>query len=133
MPTSATATSSSGCLPASVRDADVLIVDGGPVGSLAATMLHHRGVRVTLIDSDPDFLTFDVHRSYAMGLHPRGISALRTVLGLYEYLLPFSSRIKRTLPASQPKSRSKSAPTFPLFMRFRLLHAFKSFLAERTA
>lgn len=137
MPTSTTAPSLSSCLPASVRDADVLIVGGGPVGSLAAAMLHHRGVRVTLIDSDPDFLTFDIHRSYRMGLHPRGTDALRAVPGLYEYLLPFSSPIKRTLPGAQYKSKSKSesksAPTFPLFMRFRLLNAFKSFLVERTS
>lgn len=119
-------------VPRSVRSSgSVIIVGGGAVGSLAAAALSSRGVPVILLDTQPDFLQFDVHRAYSLGLHGRGIFALRAVPGLYDHL----AQHWISLPLSQLRENSDvtKGQQVSLVMRFRLLHALRQFVETRTS
>lgn len=105
-----------------------MIVGGGAVGSLAAAALSARGVPVTLLDAQPDFLDFDVHRAYSLGLHGRGIVALRAVPGLYDHL----AQHWVSLPLRENRDATKRQEV-SLVMRFRLLHALRQFVETRTS
>lgn len=128
-------------IPQSVRDANVVIVGGGPCGSLAAMKFHQRGMSTTLIERVSDFTQFDLSKAYPMGIFGRGLIPVDSVPGLKEYIAQF------TLPSQISKftfigidsklssfQNSSLAPRNSLLMlfRFRLLQVFKSFVQERT-
>lgn len=124
--------------PRVIRDANVLIVGGGASGTVAAAMLHERGVQATLIEQQEDFLSFEVSRSYVMGISDRGNKALKSVPGLYDYVEKagtLSNYVRRVNPDGSVVVMdfpTRSFGFFRFFTRFRLLHILKQYIAEHT-
>lgn len=123
--------------PASIRNADVIIAGGGPIGSVAATLLHERGVNAVLVERESDFLTFNENASYALGLYPRAFRLLRTIPGLLEYLKPWQSsaqkfRFVNLDGTTSERDTREDMAIIEFFMRFRLTHLLKTFTCEQT-
>lgn len=140
---------------------NVVVVGGGPVGCLTASLLSARGVHVTLLDPALPFSQqhsssfsassasvgdaadasaaslFNPHRSYALGLFPRGLQALNHVPGLHDYVVPsFASPLKhfRIVKPSGSINRAQAPSEYQLsyFSRFRLVDTLRSFVLQRT-
>lgn len=124
--------------PRVLRDANVLIVGGGASGAVAAAMLHERGVKATLIEQQEDFLSYEVSRSYVMGVSDRGTKALKSVPGLYEYVRKAGTPchcIRRVMADGSLFFMDLPVDFFGVstfFTRFRLLHTLKQYIAEHT-
>lgn len=123
--------------PKAVREANVVIIGGGPSGSLAAAMLNARGVRATLVEQEVDFLDFNENRAYYLGMYPRGIQALKAVPGLFEHVSPsgtWSDKLVRIPPDGAVREmRMPSSIAYLFFIsRFSLNHALKQFVTAHT-
>eukprot|EP00178_Gracilaria_changii_P001945 TRINITY_DN1284_c0_g1_i6.p1 TRINITY_DN1284_c0_g1~~TRINITY_DN1284_c0_g1_i6.p1 ORF type:complete len:560 (-),score=52.73 TRINITY_DN1284_c0_g1_i6:493-2172(-) len=62
--------------PHSVRDANTLIVGGGPTGLLTAILMARRNVPVTVLEQDDNLSRFDPLRAYTVTINHRGLKAL---------------------------------------------------------
>lgn len=127
--------------PQQIQDANILIVGGGPCGSLAGMLLHQRGIPATLIERNADVMNFDAAKTYSMGIIGRGWKAASAVPGLLEYIRPYciSTSLSRFDIVAIDGSVASVGTNMlipnrntALLYRFRLLQVFKSFLQERT-
>ena len=71
------------------RQCEVLVVGAGPVGQLAALLLHDRGVDVEIIDE----AWRSTGRSYAAAVHPRSLALLAHV-GLADAVIDQAHRVE---------------------------------------
>lgn len=125
--------------PLSVRESRAVVVGGGPVGSVAAAMLWFRGVRdVVLLEKVADFKTLNPSSSYALGLYPRGVKALRVVPELDELIGKNGAPLLNLIRVTANKGL-KSFPFPPpltsvrYYVREILLCKLKNFLADHTS
>lgn len=63
-------------MPHAVADSNPTIIGAGPVGCVAALLLHQHNIPVTLIDVTPRNLQFQVNRAYSFGVNSRGLEVL---------------------------------------------------------
>lgn len=124
--------------PRSLREADVVIVGGGPTGSAAAALLHARGVHTTLIEKQESFLKFRMAWAYSMGLTPRGSNTLSCAPGLREQVLAngtqrrFFQIVKAGCEVKKIEIPHHSDGPGYMFMRHRLSHALRQFVEQNT-
>ena len=82
-------------VPQSIREANAIVVGGGPVGLLVAATLLHRGVKVTIIDKEMDVTKYDITRTYSMKLNWRARKAMASIPGLIDRVNSRSVKVKR--------------------------------------
>ncbi|CAN8072214.1 unnamed protein product [Agarophyton chilense] len=63
-------------VPDAVRDANTIIVGGGPTGLLSAILMAQRNIPVTVVEQDDDLGRFDPLKAYALAINTRGMKAL---------------------------------------------------------
>jgi NADPH-dependent dioxygenase len=71
-------------------DPEVLVVGAGPVGLTAALLLHQRGVRVQIVDTN----TRTTGQSYALAIHPRSLRVLEEA-GVTEGLIAAGRKLTK--------------------------------------
>lgn len=124
-------------VPPVVHRANVVIAGGGPCGSLAAALLNHRGVSVTLVERNANFLKFNANYAYALGFTPPAFKVMDTVPGLMEHLNAWNSSISEGR-GIHPDKTVTTMPMlsgfrrFSFFMRYRISYAMHEFVRDRT-
>lgn len=143
MPTPTAPTSA----PRALVDAGALVVGGGPVGSLAAALLNHRGIPVTLLERLPADSVIPASRSYSQGIRNRGLDVIKSIPHLFNAFSAastergvdhmssispdgvFSSTVSVIARAVAKDEDASSAS----FLRQRFLAILADFLKERTS
>lgn len=122
------------------KNAGVVVLGGGPVGSFVAALLDQSGIPCTLVEKQLDFLNVDVTRSWAFGVTRASVERISAVPGLAKAVLPEEPVLARTVyrifsdgsfkEMTVMRGLEKRIPV--RYLRHRLSHVMKTYVEKDT-